>query len=80
MGGSGALLGCLLGFGLTEVLGSIAFEFRRNTELTHLPVVYEAAHYVMASALAMLAAGIAGYLPARSAARLNPVDIIRGAT
>ncbi|MEZ5865235.1 MAG: ABC transporter permease [Geminicoccaceae bacterium] len=80
MGSAGALLGCLLGFGLTRVLGSIAFEFRQNTDLTHLPVVYEALHYVMASGFAMLAAGIAGYLPARGAARLNPVDIIRGAT
>jgi len=29
---------------------------------------------------ALAAAGIAGYLPARQAAKLNPVDIIRGAT
>jgi lipoprotein-releasing system permease protein len=36
-------------------------------------------HYLIAGVAAVGAAGIAGYLPARRAAKLNPVDIIRGA-
>lgn len=79
MGGAGAVLGCVVGFALTRLLGSITFEFAQSTEITHLPVAYDALHYAMASAFALVAAGIAGYLPARSAARLNPVDIVRGA-
>jgi lipoprotein-releasing system permease protein len=37
-------------------------------------------HYVIASAFALGSAAVAGYLPARRAARLNPVEIIRGAS
>jgi len=35
--------------------------------------------YVIAAAFALVASSVAGYLPARKAAKLNPVDIIRGA-
>ena len=76
----GALLGCLLGYGLTALMGSVKFEMTQEVEVTHLPVVYEPLHYVIACAVAMGAAAVAGWLPARKAARANPVDIIRGAT
>jgi lipoprotein-releasing system permease protein len=36
-------------------------------------------HYLIASGLALGAASMAGYLPARKAAQGNPIDIIRGA-
>jgi lipoprotein-releasing system permease protein len=49
-------------------------------DITHLPVVFDPVHYALAAAFALAASGIAGYLPARKASRLNPVDIIRGAT
>jgi lipoprotein-releasing system permease protein len=48
--------------------------------MTHLPVVVDPWHYVIAAGFAIVSAGVAGYLPARKAAALNPVDIIRGAT
>jgi lipoprotein-releasing system permease protein len=37
-------------------------------------------HYLIATGFALGSAAVAGYLPARRAAHLNPVDIIRGAT
>ncbi len=80
MGGIGGILGSALGYGLTWGLGNVRFELEQATEITNLPVTYDVLHYVIASGLALLTAGIAGYLPARKAARGNPVDIIRGAT
>lgn len=81
MGAIGSLAGWALGFGLTELLGSIKFEFRAGvTEVTRLPVTRDALHYLVAAAFAMGSAGVAGYLPARKAAKVKPVDIIRGAT
>ena len=80
MGAAGGILGMALGYGLTRLLGSIKFEVTQATELTHLPVTVNPLHYLIAAGLALLAAGIAGYLPARKAAQGNPVDIIRGAT
>ena len=75
----GSGLGWALGYGLTRLLGSIEIEVKGLTELTSLPIYISPLHYAIAAGFALTAAGIAGYLPARRAAALDPVDIIRGA-
>lgn len=80
IGVGGSLIGWAIGYGLTRLLGSIRFEIHGEVDMTHLPVVVDPWHYAIAAAFAVSAAGVAGYLPARRAASLNPVDIIRGAT
>lgn len=80
MGGVGTGLGWGLGYVLCRILGTVQIQIRPGAEATPLPVIYEPAHYLIAAAAALSAAAIAGYLPARRAARFNPVDIIRGAT
>jgi len=78
---AGSLLGWCLGFGLAFTLSQVRFEVQGvGREITHLPLAWSLWHYAIAAGFALLSAGIAGYLPARRAARLNPVDIIRGAT
>ncbi|MBS8261424.1 ABC transporter permease [Roseibium polysiphoniae] len=76
----GAAAGCMLGYGLSSYLATIRFEFSAGREMTHLPIYFSPLHYAIASGLALFSSSIAGYFPARRAARLNPVDIIRGAT
>lgn len=76
----GALVGSALGFGLSTYLATIKFEVTTDIEMTRLPIYFSHVHYMIASGLALLSAGIAGFVPARKAAALNPVDIIRGAT
>lgn len=80
MGLAGSVFGWGIGYGLTQLLGSIRFEIKAEVELTHLPVVIDPMHYLIAAGFAVASAAVAGYLPARKAASLNPVDIIRGAT
>jgi lipoprotein-releasing system permease protein len=81
IGGAGSALGCLLGASLTFALTQVRFELAAGgREITELPIAWSAFHYLIASAFALGSAAVAGYLPARRAARLNPVDIIRGAT
>ena len=79
IGLAGTVLGWLLGYTLCIGLGSIEFK-SPFMDATHLPIYYTPMHYLLASAVALSASGIAGYLPARKAASQHPVDIIRGAS
>ncbi|NVO17015.1 MAG: ABC transporter permease [Rhodoplanes sp.] len=75
----GAVLGFALGFGLCVALGSV--EIRNPfTDVTHIPIAWSPLHYAMAAGVAVVSSLVAGFLPARRAARLHPVEIIRGAT
>jgi lipoprotein-releasing system permease protein len=81
IGTAGSALGWLLGFSLVYALSLIRFEIAATgQEITQLPIAWSMLHYIIASGFALASAAVAGYLPARRAARLNPVDIIRGAT
>ena len=79
IGFAGALIGFALGYALCAALGTVTI---RNplTDVTRLPIAYSPVHYAMAAGVAIISSLAAGYLPARKAARLHPVDIIRGAT
>jgi lipoprotein-releasing system permease protein len=69
----GTLIGWVLGFGLTDVLASIRFR------VEGFVLYYTFKHYLVAGALAIPSAVFAARLPARKAAAVNPVEIIRGA-
>ena len=79
IGVAGTALGWVLGYVLCLMLGSIEFK-SPFVDATHLPMHYTLVHYLLASAVALAASAIAGYLPARKAARAHPVEIIRGAS
>ena len=79
IGLTGAVLGWLLGYLMTRGMASLEFK-NPFSDYNHLPVMYSAGHYVLATSAALVSSLIAGYFPARAAARVNPVDIIRGAT
>ena len=81
IGFAGSLLGWVLGFSLVYALSLVRFELAATgQEITRLPITWSFLHYLIAAAFALASAAVAGYLPARRAARLNPVDIVRGAT
>ncbi len=75
----GAGLGWILGYVLCLGLGSVEF---RNPfmDSNYLPLAYSPLHYAIAAGVALTSSLAAGYVPARKAARLHPVEIIRGAT
>jgi lipoprotein-releasing system permease protein len=79
VGLAGAMLGWALGYLMTR--GLAALEFKTPfSDYNHLPVLYSVKHYLLATAVALGSSLVAGYFPARAAAKLHPVDIIRGAT
>jgi lipoprotein-releasing system permease protein len=79
IGIAGMIIGWGLGYLLCLGLGSVEFKSPFG-DATRLPLYYTPMHYLLAGAVALAASGIAGFLPARKAARQHPVEIIRGAS
>ena len=75
----GMLLGWVLGYGLTCSLEIIPINMDVFIEVQHFFVVYSFWHYAMGGIFCVISATFAAWLPARKAAQLKPVDIIRGA-
>ncbi len=75
----GALAGFVFGYLLCVGLGSIKIT-NPFIDSNYLPLAYTYTHYLLAGMVALVSSVIAGYQPARKAARLHPVEIIRGAT
>lgn len=79
VGLAGMLLGWGLGYVLVEILASLEFRTEGFVRTQGFVLYRWWGHYAMAGGFALLAAGLAALLPARKAARVNPVDIVRGA-
>jgi len=78
LGAVGNLFGIPLGCGLMLLLGQIEFNPPGATEAVMMPIDWTWPQFAIASAFAMLAALMAAFLPARKAAQVHPVDILRG--
>ena len=79
IGVAGVLFGWVLGYLMS--IGMAQVEIKSPfMDTTHLPILYSPTHYAMAALVALTASVIAGFFPARKAAALQPVDIIRGAS
>lgn len=76
----GMILGWALGYGLSVALGSIRIKMEAIITTEHLYIVYDVMHYFWGGVACMFAATVAAWLPARKAALLRPVDIVRGAS
>jgi lipoprotein-releasing system permease protein len=74
----GVLAGWVLGLLLMFALGSIEFPIFGREE--HLPLDRSVRQFLIAGAASLAAATVAAWMPARKAARVDPVDILRGAT
>ena len=51
-----------------------------STDVNYLVIDWSAFQFALAAGVAMLAAMTAAYLPARRAAKVEPVDVLRGGT
>lgn len=78
IGLAGGLAGLLLGYLLSLGIASIPLQSAQLKTLSHLPVNFEAGYYIQGLLFALLTTFLAGWLPARKAANIDPIEIIRG--
>ncbi|MBN21114.1 MAG: permease [Bdellovibrionaceae bacterium] len=77
LGFSGGLLGMLMGFLVTYGVGSIDIGFELGGS-NHMLVSYDRSIYFAAFTAAVFASLLASIIPAYSASKMTPIDIIRG--
>ena len=76
------IVGCLIGIPLGNIfmysLMQVRFKPPGATEIIQMPIDWGWEQFAIAIAFAMIASVIAALLPARKAATVQPVDILRG--
>jgi lipoprotein-releasing system permease protein len=79
LGTVGALAGCLLGYANTRLMGMIPMDFGESSVLAleYLYMHQSPWYYALSAAFGFMVSLIAGVAPARRAARLDPMEIIR---
>jgi lipoprotein-releasing system permease protein len=74
----GIFTGSLLGALLTGTVSTIPIKIRGIFQADHFIVTWAWEHYLTAAILSMITCFLSAYYPARRAARLQPVDVLRG--
>ncbi|MEM0994998.1 MAG: ABC transporter permease [Bacteroidota bacterium] len=74
----GGTIGLLIGFGLSIVISQLPFETEALPTIKTFPVNFNPLFYIIGITFALISTFFAGYLPAKKAQRIDPVDIIRG--
>lgn len=78
IGVSGGIAGLVVGYGLSAVIDQVPFETQALPTIRTFPVNYNMTYYIIGMLFSLVTTYIAGIFPARKAARIDPVIIIRG--
>ncbi|MFA6086975.1 ABC transporter permease [Mucilaginibacter sp.] len=78
LGVVGGIVGVLLGYGLSLIISHIPFETSALPTIKTYPVNFGVTYYLIGIGFALITTYLAGLFPARKAAKVDPVVIIRG--
>ncbi|HRP61161.1 MAG TPA: FtsX-like permease family protein, partial [Vicingus sp.] len=74
----GGVFGLILGYIVSTIISYLPFETEALPTIKTFPVNFEITYYIIGIVFAMVSTFRAGYLPARKAQDIDPVEIIRG--
>lgn len=78
IGMAGGVFGLFFGYILSSLIAQIPFNTEALPTVKTFPVNFSLAYYMIGITFAMMTTYLAGYLPARKASKVDPVEIIRG--
>jgi len=74
----GGLLGLIIGYFVSVVIDNLPFVTEALPTIDTYPVNFNSVYYIIGMSFAILSTFFAGYLPARKAKNIDPVEILRG--
>jgi lipoprotein-releasing system permease protein len=74
----GGLLGLVIGYGLSYLISKAPFDGGDFISLDHFPVNFDPRYYVVGIVFGVMTTALAGYMPSRKAAKIDPIEILRG--
>lgn len=74
----GGIVGISAGYGISHLIDTTPFETEALPTIKTYPINYDPQFYITGVIFAFVSTFLAGFLPARKAQKMDPVDIIRG--
>jgi lipoprotein-releasing system permease protein len=74
----GSVLGLIIGFSLSSLIAQAPFNGGDFITLDHFPVNFNPKYYVIGIVFGVATTAFAGYMPSRKAAKVDPIEILRG--
>jgi lipoprotein-releasing system permease protein len=74
----GSVAGLVMGYLISFAIASAPFDGGDVISIEHLPVLFDPFFYVVGIVFGVATTALAGYMPSRKAARLDPIEILRG--